>query len=284
MEQVIIAAQIHEDFNGNRYYELNTESGVQYDIRFPIKLATDCFANIPQIGPEHCNNCRDYGSYKGMMITLCSNCIKSAPEEYKCDCNMDSTSQEFNIYEQLVELKIEGFMTFGCDKTNCIYKTYLKDLPIKEWDELYTANGKYKFTTTNTTTSSFDDSSEEDLYSVATDEDTDTDADSDTYKNAKVYDINSLTRRNNHIIYISSASENEQADDDNDKEEEETKKEEEEEKKEGEFSGDDVVYIPPPYVTSRSKKSIPRKAQLIANELCGQDSEDFQRYLDSIYF
>ena len=31
MEQVIIAAQIYDDFNGNGYYELNTESGVQYD-------------------------------------------------------------------------------------------------------------------------------------------------------------------------------------------------------------------------------------------------------------
>ena len=101
MEKVLINAQIYEDFNGNGYYELNTESGVQYDIRFPLKLATDCFANVfqsgshsNQIGPEHCNNCLNHGSYKGMMITLCGNCIELVPEEYKCECNDGTTSQE----------------------------------------------------------------------------------------------------------------------------------------------------------------------------------------------
>ena len=307
MEKVIINAQIYEDFNGNGYYELNTESGVQYDIRFPLKLATDCFANIPQIGPEHCNNCRNFASYKGMMITLCGNCIDFVPEEYKykCDCNDGATSQEFNIDEQLVELRCEGFMTIGCDKVNCIYKTYLKDLPIKEWDALYTAEGKYKFTSTSSSTStstssststSEDDSSEEDLYSIATDAAT-TDTDSDTYKNAKVADINSpinKTKRN-HIIYISSASEDdnneEQSEDEQseDEQSEDNKEEDDkEEKEEGEISDDEVVYSPSPYVTSRPKKPMskeqrPRKAQLIANDLCGQDSEEFEQYLDCMY-
>ena len=296
MEQVIIAAQIYDDFNGNGYYELNTESGVQYDIRFPIKLATDCFKNIRQIGPEHCNNCREYGSYKGMIISLCGNCIEYVPEEYKCDCNTGSTSQEFNIREQLVEFACDGFMTFGCNSTICIYKTYLKDLPIKTWDELYTDEGKYKFTSTSvsasTSVSSEDDSSTEDLYSVesATDSDADTDTDADTdadthldtYKNAKVADINSPRITNNHHIYISSASEDddEQAEEETEETEEAEEKEEKEEKEEGEISDDEVVYIPPPYITSRSR---PRKARLIANELCGIESEEFEQYLDSIY-
>ena len=313
MEKVIINAQIYEDFNGNGYYELNTESGVQYDIRFPLKLATDCFANVfqsgshnTQIGPEHCNNCRNFASYKGMMITLCGNCIDYIPEEYKykCDCNDGATSQEFNIDEQLVELRCEGFMTIGCDKVNCIYKTYLKDLPIKEWDALYTAEGKYKFTSTSPSTShssststststsissSEDDSSEDDLYSVEAVAEAESDTDSDTYKNAKVADINYPINKNkrNHIIYISSASEDEEEDDD-DKEEYKEKKYKKEDKEEGEISDDEVVYTPPPYVTSRSKKQMskeqrPRKAQLIANELCGQDSEEFEHYLDNLY-
>jgi hypothetical protein len=288
MEQVIVGAQIYKDVYGSGYYELNTESGVQYDIRFPLKLATDCFAYNPKIGPEHCNNCRDYGSYKGMIIALCGNCTELASEEYKCDCTMGPTSQEFNIYEQLTELRIEGFMAFGCNSTNCIYKTYLEDLPFEQWDELYTDAGKYRFASTSissSTTSSAStsvSSDEEDLYSVATDEDSDSDY--DIYKNAKVADINSPIRRHNHIIYISSASEDEQADDDDEQvEEEEEEDDVKEEKEEGEISDDEVVYIPPPYVTSRSKGERPRKAQLIANDLCGQDSDEFEQYLDSIY-
>jgi hypothetical protein len=211
---------------------------------------------------------------------------------------MDSTSQELYIYEQLTELRIEGFMTFGCDKTNCIYKTYLKDLPFEKWDELYTNEGKYRFASTSSDTTSVSSattsvsSDEDDLYSVATDADSDTD--SDIYKNAKVADINSPIRPNKHHIYISSASEDEQEQEKDDEQVYDDKKEKDdkeqadgdeqmEEKPKEDNEEDEVVYIPPPYVTSRSKKVRPRKAHLIANELCGQDSEDFEQYLDSIY-
>jgi hypothetical protein len=54
---------------------------IKYHIRFPIDWAishkTFTYPGLPGYGtgPKQCFNCRDYGSFRGIFVGYCSNCL-----------------------------------------------------------------------------------------------------------------------------------------------------------------------------------------------------------------
>ena len=59
----------------NQYY---TYKGIHYDIAFPLFWV---LYEHPDRGPHHCENCKDYGSFRGVFIMYCMNCAS----EYESD-------------------------------------------------------------------------------------------------------------------------------------------------------------------------------------------------------
>ena len=128
----MINAQIfHDDFLNRDYYTLcnNKYSSqtdvIKYDILFPLQLAIKAYRY--NRGPESCSNCLNYGLFNGLLVTLCSNCIKeiNESEKYLCLCNTGC-----DIEETINNLE---FPKYGCKenkKDNCIFYGYLSDLPI----------------------------------------------------------------------------------------------------------------------------------------------------------
>ena len=53
-----------------------TYKDIHYDIAFPIFWI---LYEQPETGPHHCNNCRDYGTFRGVFLMYCANC---APHIY----------------------------------------------------------------------------------------------------------------------------------------------------------------------------------------------------------
>lgn len=59
--------------------------GVKYDVHFPIAWAVDHATvylicgeeevSVHKTGPKHCGNCKTCGSYNGVFISYCSNCV-----------------------------------------------------------------------------------------------------------------------------------------------------------------------------------------------------------------
>ena len=86
-----------------KYYKFN---GQYYDIRFPLHWATNskCYSSESEMffytGPEHCLNCRDYGSYNGVFIAYCLNCAISykGDEARVCATGDCSNATEEEIY------------------------------------------------------------------------------------------------------------------------------------------------------------------------------------------
>lgn len=58
-----------------QYY---TFRGIQYDIAFPLYWALN---ETPNSGPHHCENCKDYGMFRGVFIMYCVNCAKYVYDE-----------------------------------------------------------------------------------------------------------------------------------------------------------------------------------------------------------
>jgi hypothetical protein len=48
-----------------------TYKDIHYDIAFPIFWI---LYEQPETGPHHCNNCRDYGTFRGVFLMYCANC------------------------------------------------------------------------------------------------------------------------------------------------------------------------------------------------------------------
>lgn len=99
-----------------KIYQIGT---VQYDIHFPLHWALDPMQleNDYVCGPSHCNNCLEYGSYRGVFIGYCLNCAT----EYG--------------YE-----RGNGFMTHGVECSegdgrepkNSVWNTYLKNVDLEK--------------------------------------------------------------------------------------------------------------------------------------------------------
>lgn len=226
--------QIFEDSNGYEYYQFETDSNIKYDIRFPLSVATFCVKNYESdIGPESCSHCRTFGTYKGLIITLCGSCSEHlSKKDYICDCN--SYTNEITIEEllniQIQKFKTCGVMSVGCSKTNCIFKTYLQDLPILEWDTLYTDIGDYMLGYDNPYLTPPISIRDYDNH------DNDDDADDIIVYTPSPY----VTQRNNNTAQ-NITSEIDEPD-------------------------DEVVYIPPPYVTLRNKKHS-NNAQSVSSDI-----------------
>ena len=53
-----------------QYYTFN---GINYDITFPVFWVLN---ENPETGPHNCDNCRDYGTLRGVFIMYCANCAE----------------------------------------------------------------------------------------------------------------------------------------------------------------------------------------------------------------
>ena len=127
----MINAQIFNDEFNREYYTLcnnnysNQTKVIKYNILFPLKLAIKAYRY--NLGPESCANCQNYGFFNGLLVTLCSNCIKdiNESENYLCLCNSGCDIQEtIDKFE---------YPNYGCkqkNNDNCIFYGYLSDLPI----------------------------------------------------------------------------------------------------------------------------------------------------------
>jgi len=87
-----------------QYY---TFKDIQYDIAFPLYWALN---EIPNSGPHHCENCRDYGMFRGVFIMYCMNCAKYVYHE----------NRGYGALSNGVEVGVSDI-----DKS--AWKTYLKD-------------------------------------------------------------------------------------------------------------------------------------------------------------
>lgn len=58
-----------------QYY---TFKGIHYDIAFPLHWTLN---ETPTSGPHHCENCKDYGMFRGVFIMYCMNCSKYVYDE-----------------------------------------------------------------------------------------------------------------------------------------------------------------------------------------------------------
>lgn len=62
----------------NQFYTISGQDGVKYDKDFPVEWAK---THLPHTGPIDCNNCATYGSYKGVFIGYCCNCVEDYEHE-----------------------------------------------------------------------------------------------------------------------------------------------------------------------------------------------------------
>ena len=133
-----------------KYYKLN---GQYYDIRFPLHWATNskCYSEDDGMffytGPEHCLNCRDYGSYNGVFIAYCLNCAISykGDEERVCvgsDCDKATEEEIYKcvpflrgipLYEigdaRLLEINKSEFLEENAESEDSeeLWKSYFPD-------------------------------------------------------------------------------------------------------------------------------------------------------------
>ena len=63
----------HFKKSGNCYYQVN-ESPLKIDFHFPLHWNAD--HHIHKSGPDHCDNCYEYGMYNGVFIGYCVNCAE----------------------------------------------------------------------------------------------------------------------------------------------------------------------------------------------------------------
>ena len=99
-----------------KIYQIGT---VQYDIHFPLhwalepKQLEDGFV----CGPSHCNNCLEYGSYRGVFIGYCMNC-----------------AYEYG-YERgngFLYHGVECLVGNGREAKNSVWNTYLKNVNLED--------------------------------------------------------------------------------------------------------------------------------------------------------
>ncbi|MEY4571479.1 MAG: hypothetical protein RLZ10_690 [Bacteroidota bacterium] len=78
MSETTITITFNTAPNGNMYYVYDD---VNYDVHFPVHWAFDhqVFDDCPS-GPEDCGNCALYGSYRGVFVGYCCNCLRHYQE------------------------------------------------------------------------------------------------------------------------------------------------------------------------------------------------------------
>ena len=89
----------------NQYY---TYKGINYDIAFPIFWVIN---EHPETGPHHCDNCKYYGTFRGVFLMYCKNCA-----DYKYDNKVGYGAIEPGI--EYIE---------GNDIEKSAWNTYLKN-------------------------------------------------------------------------------------------------------------------------------------------------------------
>jgi len=107
-------------FNGDRrqYYSYD---GQLYTRTFPIEWAEN---HLPGTGPEECGNCAWFGSWNGVFIGYCANCVYEYTGERGCgfaDCGV-----ELEIYQYKDE------HSENADKHLRAFDTYLKDIKLDD--------------------------------------------------------------------------------------------------------------------------------------------------------
>ena len=112
-----------------RYYTVNGQKEkIKYSTWFPLEWALyDTFVepivekkdNANQyVGSISCANCQKYGTFRGVFIQYCKNCVK----ERRPGCNC--------VLQEIIPPKITTGELFGyhCNNANCIFKSYLMDV------------------------------------------------------------------------------------------------------------------------------------------------------------
>ena len=118
--------------NDGRYYTIKNQSQkVKYDKHFPVDWALyDTFIepkiqNLQRtnryVGSVYCGNCRRYGSYNGVFVQYCKNCVFESKRP-GCAC----------ILQNVMPKKIKKGEIYGfeCNNRCCVFKTYLKDVDL----------------------------------------------------------------------------------------------------------------------------------------------------------
>jgi len=104
----------------NKIYQIGT---VQYDIHFPLHWALDPMQleNGMICGPSHCNNCLEYGSYRGVFIGYCLNC---------------ATEYGYERGNGFLTYGVECSEGYGREPKNSAWNTYLKNVDLENvgWD------------------------------------------------------------------------------------------------------------------------------------------------------
>jgi len=99
-----------------KIYQIGT---VQYDIHFPLhwalepKQLEDGFV----CGPSHCDNCLEYGSYRGVFIGYCLNC---------------ATSYGYERGNGFLDHGVEQTEGYGREAKNSVWNTYLKNVNLED--------------------------------------------------------------------------------------------------------------------------------------------------------
>lgn len=111
--------------SGRPYYRLKNQY-TYYDVDFPLSVVLQLEQNYGT-GPDSCSNCIAYGSYKGVQLTLCGNCIERIQTDFVCGCKNSCIEEE--MQEKIKNYQTTGFVNGGCG-SNCLLNTYYKDIPI----------------------------------------------------------------------------------------------------------------------------------------------------------
>lgn len=142
MSALLNNIKVYEGSFGRNFYQIDN-SNINFDINFPIDIA--CSLNQSQINNDFCLDCKNYGTFCGILILPCSSCINNFPQLI-CECVKISYLEKKNIMS-LINYKLDldnsliflkknknkysGMMhncdEYTCNDDNCIFKTTLKN-------------------------------------------------------------------------------------------------------------------------------------------------------------
>ena len=124
-----IQANVEYSEDGSHYIIKNQPQKVKYDKHFPVDWALyDTFIepkiqNIQNtnhyVGSVYCGNCRRYGSYNGVFVQYCKNCVLHSKRP-GCKCILQHIMPK--------KMKMGAIYGYECDNKCCVFRTYLKDV------------------------------------------------------------------------------------------------------------------------------------------------------------
>jgi len=117
---------------GGKYYTVKYQKEkIKYDRNFPIQWAmhdsfiepniTKCKKNNPYVGSTQCGNCMMYGTFRGVFVQYCTNCVDYSNKP-GCHCNLQNLVPDEFVKTSTETMKMYGY---GCDRKKCIFRTYL---------------------------------------------------------------------------------------------------------------------------------------------------------------